>query len=55
MERRLTQAEADIRNVRNAGRTLDPENLGKLIHTLRETLSNLETKPYEPVEFVADF
>lgn len=55
MERRLTQAEADIRNVRNAGRTLDPENLGKLIHALRETLSDLETKPYEPVEFVADF
>ena len=55
MERRLTKAEADIRNVRNAGRTLDPENLGKLIHALRETLSDLETKPYEPVEFVADF
>jgi transposase len=55
MERRLTKAEADIRNVRNTGRTLDPENLGKLIHTLRETLSDLETKPYEPVEFVVDF
>lgn len=55
MERRLTKAEADIRNVRNTGRTLDPENLGKLIHTLRETLSDLETKPYEPVEFAVDF
>lgn len=55
MERRLTKAEADIRNVRNTGRTLDPENLGKLIYTLRETLSDLETKPYEPVRFVADF
>jgi transposase len=55
MERRLTKAEADIRNVRNTGRTLDPENLGKLIHALRETLSDLETKPYEPVEFVVDF
>lgn len=55
MERRLTQAEADIRNVRNTGRTLDPENLGKLIYTLRETLGDLETNPYEPVRFVVDF
>lgn len=55
MERRLTKAEADIRNVRNTGRTLDPENLGKLIHTLREILSDLETKPYEPVTFSVDF
>jgi len=55
MERRLTQAEADIRNVRNAGRTLDPENLGKLIHALREILSDLETKPYAPVEVTVDF
>jgi len=55
MERRLAKAEADIRNVRNTGRTLDPENLGKLIHTLRETLNDLETKPYEPVTFSVDF
>jgi len=55
MERRLTKAEAAIHNVRNTGRTLDPENLGKLIHTLRETLSDLETKPYEPVIAVVDF
>jgi transposase len=55
MERRLTKAEADIRNVRNTGRALDPENLGKLIHAVRETLSDLETKPYEPVEFNVDF
>jgi transposase len=55
MERRLTQAEADLHNVRNTGRTLDPENLGKLIHTLRETLGDLETKPYEPVTFSVDF
>jgi transposase len=55
MERRLTKAEADIRNVRNTGRTLDPENLGKLIYVLRETLGDLETKPYEPVEFAVDF
>lgn len=55
MERRLAKAEAEIHNVRNTGRTLDPENLGKLIHTLRETLSDLETKPYAPVEFDMDF
>ena len=55
MERRLTQAEADIRNVRNTGRTLDAENLGKLIHALRETLGDLETNPYEPVRFIVDF
>jgi transposase len=55
MERRLTKAEADLHNVRNTGRTLDPENLGKLIYTLRETLSDLETNPYEPVRFVTDF
>ena len=55
MERRLTQAEADIRNVRNTGRTLDSENLGKIIYTLRETLRDLETKPYEPVKVVTDF
>jgi hypothetical protein len=55
MERRLAKAEAEIHNVRNTGRTLDPENLGKLIHTLRETLSDLETKPYAPVEVVVDF
>ena len=54
-ERMLAKAEADVHNVRNIGRTLEPENLGKLIHTLRETLSDLETKPYEPVRFVADF
>ena len=55
MERRLTKAEAAIHNVRNTGRTLDPENLGKLIFTLRQILSDLETKPYEPVKVVADF
>lgn len=55
MERRLAKAEAEIHNVRNTGRTLDPENLGKLIHTLRETLSDLETKPYAPVEVIVDF
>jgi len=55
MERRLTQAEADIRNVRNTARALNPENLGKLIYTLREALSDLETKPYEPVKVVTDF
>lgn len=55
MERRLAKAEADIYNVRNTGRTLEPEYLGKLIHTLRETLSDLETKPYEPVRVVVDF
>lgn len=55
MERRLTKAEADLHNVRNAGRTLDPGHLGKLIHTLRETLNDLETKPYEPVTFFVDF
>jgi hypothetical protein len=55
MERQLTKAEADIHNVRNIGRTLNPENLEKLIHTLQETLSDLETKPYEPVNVVTDF
>lgn len=55
MERRLRQAEADIHNVRNTGRTLDPEKLGKLICTLGETLRDLETKPYEPVKVVTDF
>jgi len=55
MERRLTQAEVDIRNVRNTARALNPENLGKLIYTLREALSDLETKPYEPVKVVTDF
>ena len=55
MERRLTQAEAELYNVRNAGHTLDPESLGKLIYTLRETLSDLETKPFEPYTFEVEF
>jgi len=54
MQRRLREAEAAVHNVRNIGRTLDPRSLGELINALREILSDLESKPYEPVK-VADF
>lgn len=54
MQRRLKQAEEAIKNTRNIGRTLDPVPLGELIETLRNTLSDLETRPYEPV-IVDDF
>lgn len=55
MQKRLAEAEAAVRNARNVGRTLDPERLGVLIHALRETLTDLETKPYEPVVLTTDF
>jgi len=54
MRRRLGEAEAAVHNVRNIGRTLDPMSLGELIDSLRGTLRDLETKPYEPVK-AADF
>lgn len=54
MQRRLTKAEAGVRNARNIGRTLDPVHLGVLINTLGETLATLQNRPYEAVIPITD-
>ena len=49
-------AQVALCDIRNIGRTLDPARLGSLLQALKETVSDLEARPYEPVAIsVYDF